>query len=338
MAEHKDKKALRDRILNAFLGALGKGKTALAASSRAAFSPSTGYSMLKGLEAAEKVESPEAGLLAGIAAGLYGPEELRMKKALQESQIARSNQKPRVFTKVDSEGNLQIVMVDPTTGETVSQPLPGGLKFPHLPETVSVMTEKQAAKAGKVPFRTQIIPDPERKGTQEAVLVVAAAGKALKLVDPLFDKFAALPEVGARVAATKKGPLSMVARAKFPELIALQDNFIASTVFSIGGKQLTISEKEIVTDAFLPNFFDNAASRELKRKIVKDYLTGKIEIIAAARLLGPAGAKALKVLEVKFNPSEPGIGEREKFIRILIKDRGFTRQTASQAADDEGLE
>ena len=173
------------------------------------------------------------------------------------------------------------------------------------------MENRGLKQAGTVPRGSRVLP--AEKGITEPTLAASSAASALSMIDPVYEKYAQLNPAEKRIAAVKGGPLSFVSKATFPELKALEDNLIAQTVFQMGGKQLTLAEKEIVSNAFLPTFFDTPKSIELKKSAAKEYLSGRIDILEAANLLGPAGLGIKRLAQKAMQSStKKGLNSNER--------------------------
>jgi hypothetical protein len=132
-----------------------------------------------------------------------------------------------------------------------------------------------------------------RKGDESSIGDATLMAQQLPNVDKLFDAYKTKPGVMGRVQATGLGGVLDPETKQFEDSLKL-------TAFTFGGKNLTGQEKEVVFGAMFPSWKDNDASREQKRSILKNFYTGKIDLMQAANLLGPAGAPLQQMLHSKL--------------------------------------
>lgn len=128
------------------------------------------------------------------------------------------------------------------------------------------------------------------KGNAEAVQSAGRGAELLKKVDPLFDELNNKGPVMSRASL-----LPGVRNVAFPEVEQMR-NELRQAGFSFGGKNYTGTEAAIIEGTLVPSSLDNAESRELKRKAVKGYISGQIDLLQAANLLGASGVKIKEVL------------------------------------------
>lgn len=132
----------------------------------------------------------------------------------------------------------------------------------------------------------------QKKGDESAVADATLLINQIPNVDVLFDSYKAMPEWKARGQPTVAGNL-LDPSAKQAE------SSLKLAAFTFGGKNLTGQEKEVVFGALFPKWTDNDDSRELKRTLLKEYMTGKVDLLEAANLLGPAGKDMRAMIEKK---------------------------------------
>lgn len=138
------------------------------------------------------------------------------------------------------------------------------------------------------------------KGNKEAVNQAKNAVQGLGYVDDLYtqmDKLSSLEKAGASTPVIEKF---------YPEINTLKSNIMRTAGFSEGGKNLTENELGIIVNSFLPTTLDNPQSRQIKKKVARDFYAGTIDLFEAAKLLGPAGAKIQAIAEQQRMRSEYG--------------------------------
>jgi hypothetical protein len=128
------------------------------------------------------------------------------------------------------------------------------------------------------------------KGNQDATQSASRGAELLPKIDQLFNSLARKSDFMAK-ASVAPG-LSKIA---FPETNQLK-NEVKQIGFTFGGKNFTGNEEKIITDALIPGVFDNDESREAKRKALKGYISGQINLLEAANLLGASGAQIKQIL------------------------------------------
>lgn len=150
-----------------------------------------------------------------------------------------------------------------------------------------------------------------QKGTAEAITQTNQSISVLRDVDELFNGYSALRNSGSFGETKARLQTTGLGNVLDPRLKALQRN-IERTGFIVGGKQLTGTELEVVKGAFFPTPFDNEASLKVKQEAIHSLLSGQIDLANAARLLGPAGAKAAlavdKVKSEQVKQNHPKVG------------------------------
>lgn len=146
------------------------------------------------------------------------------------------------------------------------------------------------------------------KGDESAIGDATLMVNQLPNVDKVFDAYKSKSGLGARAQATPLGSLLDPDTQQAESSLKL-------AAFTFGGKQLTGQEKQVVFDALFPKWTDNNSSRESKRVLMKDYMTGKIDLLEAANLLGPAGQpmrEMLNQLQTKSQGSGGGLDPTRK--------------------------
>lgn len=212
-----------------------------------------------------------------------------------------------VGTQSTKEGNKG-VLFDPNTGTVSNIPMTGD--EPILPKTVTPTVSPYADSSGQplvyTPGRglnpassngsgTPVL----KQGNEQAIGDVALMQTQAPNIDKLFDAYAKKNPSMAKIQATQAGSLLD------PETKQLE-NSLKLSAFTFGGKNLTGQEKQVVFGAFFPSWTDNPASLEQKRSLLKDYFSGKVDLLQAANLLGPAGAPLSRLLQQKSqsNPQQ----------------------------------
>lgn len=138
-----------------------------------------------------------------------------------------------------------------------------------------------------------------KQGNEQAISDAAVMQTQIPNIDTLYDAYKAKGPIAARLQATPAGSvLDPVAKQA--------ENSLKLAAFTFGGKALTEQEKDVVFGAFFPSITDNAQSLENKRNLLKEYFAGKVDLLQAANLLGPAGAPLRGMLQNKTRSVPPG--------------------------------
>lgn len=134
-----------------------------------------------------------------------------------------------------------------------------------------------------------------RKGDESSVTDANTMLTQMDNIDKVFDAYKNKSMLGAAAQATPLGGMLD------PETKQMEDS-LKLTAFTFGGKNLTGQEKEVVFGAFFATPFDARKPQvyENKRKILKDLFAGRIDLMQAGNLLGPAGAPIKKMLDQKM--------------------------------------
>ena len=176
-----------------------------------------------------------------------------------------------------------------------------------------------------------------QKGDESAIGEANLMIQQLPNIDIVFNAYKDKSNAGARVQGTWLGGVLD------PETAAAE-NSLKLSAFTFGGKNLTAQEKAVVYGALFPSWKDNDGSRESKRAIMKNYFTGKIDLLEAANLLGPAGVKMREMLEAKRDgapKSEPKKKEEKKSPRDTYiqgaMTKGYSQIEAEHLADQNGF-
>lgn len=136
------------------------------------------------------------------------------------------------------------------------------------------------------------------KGNAEAVTQTSRGLELIPKIDSLFDALDKKGEMGARASVTPLiGPLI------YPEITQLK-NELKQVGFTFGGKNFTGNEEKIISGAMIPGPLDSKESRDAKRKAIKGYVSGQIDLLSAANLLGASG-KTVKDLLSKATGNDP---------------------------------
>jgi hypothetical protein len=223
-------------------------------------------------------------------------------------------------------------------GETITQKVPKGSKTTMIPfgsrpnmPTASLRESQYVDEDGTpltfVPSTGQRIrPDGTvakkpvlRKGDESSVQDATLIANQLPQVDVLFDAYKNKNKLGKSAQAT---PLGYVLDPATKQA----ENSLKLAAFTFGGKNLTGQEKEVVFGALFPNPFDNDAAREKKRTLLKNFFTGKIDLLEAANQLGPS-AKPLRDLLIRI--------QKQSDSSRGISTGGLTPQEAAELAQLE---
>lgn len=138
-----------------------------------------------------------------------------------------------------------------------------------------------------------IAPTP-RKGDESAVTDANLIAQQAPNVDKLFDSYAQKSRLGSAAQASPLGYVLDPAAKQVEDSLKL-------AAFTFGGKNLTGQEKEVVFGALFPKITDNQEALNNKRQLLKGFFSGKIDLLQAANLLGPAGAPLQQMLQQKMN-------------------------------------
>lgn len=130
-----------------------------------------------------------------------------------------------------------------------------------------------------------------KKGDESAVTDATLLANQIPNIKPMFDAYR--NSKFAKLQATPAGRL-MNPEGKQAE------SALKLAAFTFGGKNLTAQEKDVVFGALFPSWTDNDASRDLKEQLLSNYMTGKIDLLQAANLLGGAGAPLQAMLAKKM--------------------------------------
>lgn len=228
--------------------------------------------------------------------------------ALRKAQQERT-QKGLQFVGTKGPNGL---LFNPNEGSVTTTPLPAGDE-PILPKTVTQTLSPYADPGTGQPLAftpgrglaptgstgrstgTPVL----KQGNEQAIGDVALMQSQAPNIDKLFDAYATKSPMMSKVQATPVGNFID------PETKQLE-NSLKLAAFTFGGKNLTGQEKQVVFGAFFPSVSDNAASLEQKRALLKDYFSGKVNLLQAANLLGPAGAPLAQMLQSKKQGSSNG--------------------------------
>ena len=129
------------------------------------------------------------------------------------------------------------------------------------------------------------------KGNKDAINESQDALKASEAMQSLNDELDKFSEGEARLKS------SPAAKIIAPVLAAKKAQILLYAGFSRGGKQLTGTELGVVVNALVPTVLDNKESRQMKNKTFQDWADGKIDLMDAARLLGPAGVPLMGIAQ-----------------------------------------
>jgi hypothetical protein len=231
--------------------------------------------------------------------------------ALQTALKEKSKKGTQLF---GTRGNKGLVY-DPNTNTISETPIPeadaAAADSPIVPKAVAPVLSQYADPSGQPLAFTPgqgLKPVPSRGGTpvlkagnEQAIGDVAIMKSQIPNIDPLFDAYKQKSPIMARLQATAAGSvLDPVAKQA--------ENSLKLAAFTFGGKNLTGQEKQVVFGAFFPSVTDNAQSLENKRALMKDYFSGKIDLLQAANLLGPAGQPLQAMLQAKTKQPNPPFG------------------------------
>lgn len=169
-----------------------------------------------------------------------------------------------------------------------------------------------------------------KQGNEQAINDVALMQSQAGNIDKLFNAYDQLDASGGMGGVKAKLQATPAGYALNPEMKQLE-NSLKLAAFTFGGKNLTANEKQVVFGAFFPGGLDNHGSRNLKRDLLKDYFSGKIDLLQAANLLGPAGAPLQGMLKGKLNqPTVQGQGSGDP-----EADAAIARVQSSNISENE---
>lgn len=267
---------------------------------------------LKGGEAANIIRKNQMGkkqigdVLGQGINGLTIDEATALEKpatayaALMKAQQERNQKGTQLF---GMRGNKGLVF-SPSDSSISEIPIPpGDSDQPIIPKAVGPTLSPYADPSGQpLAFNGRgLTPVPSKGGTpvvksgnEQAISDAAIMQTQIPNIDKLYDSYATKSPTMARLQATSAGSvLDPVAKQA--------ENSLKLAAFTFGGKQLTGQEKDVVFGAFFPSVTDNAQSLENKRTLLKDYFSGKVDLLQAANLLGPAGVPLRGMLQNKMN-------------------------------------
>lgn len=136
-------------------------------------------------------------------------------------------------------------------------------------------------------------------GTPNNVPVVTKKGDESSITDAtlLANQIPNIPVMFDAYRNSKSPRLQATPAGRLMDPVGKQaENSLKLAAFTFGGKNLTANEKDVVFGALFPSVTDNEESRTAKETLLTDYMTGKIDLLQAANLLGPAGSKMRSML------------------------------------------
>lgn len=287
MATDKEKKILRSRILQTFLRPFRNGNSIPMQQSRVGLAPRVGYSMLKGLEAAQQTSSPEEGLLAGIAAGLYGPTELQSILAERESK-KQDVQRARISLIPDSSGRIHKVAMNPLTGGILSHEILKDVeKATPFTDRPLTLAEQQAFGAPAGTLRSQVKGQTPVAPEQRTKL--GELGKAMPILKELRSGIGSLDLAESVATTVAKGPLlasqSLSPATKAGIYNAKKKAFLAQLSRASGERGVLTDQDIARIMASIPGFFDTKKSAEDKLRTT-ERIINEIQQRAEQALVG----------------------------------------------------
>lgn len=202
---------------------------------------------------------------------------------------------------MDKEGQIKILSLPkgskgvPSAG-TPPKPQQSQYVDPVDGTPLNFMNGQYLRPDGNPPGGIPVLKKGDESAVSDANLIVQQVGN----VDKLFDAYKNKSKMNAALQATPLGNFSD------PALKQIEDSLKLSA-FTFGGKNLTGQEKEVVFGALFPKPTDalDPETYENKRNLLKNFYAGKIDLLQAANLLGPAGSQLKSMLQKKMNQGTP---------------------------------
>lgn len=134
-----------------------------------------------------------------------------------------------------------------------------------------------------------------KQGNDQAINDVSLIKEQIPIVSRMFDSYKSKGKLAKAAQAT---PLGYV----LDPSTKADENALKLSAFTFGGKALSKDEKGVVFNALFPNPYglDDDAALNKKQTLLTQYMTGKIDLLQAANLLGPAGAPLKGMLQSKL--------------------------------------
>lgn len=201
------------------------------------------------------------------------------------------------------DANQSVFTIDPVTQEMVPVgTVKKGSKVVTVPRMNPSMTEsvdesgnplyfdprEKALYPVAVPKGGKVLP---KKGDESSLADANLLSNQLPNIKTMFDAYRS--SKSPRLQSTQAGRLLNPAGKQAEDSLKL-------AAFSFGGKNLTGQEKDVIFGALFPSWTDNEQSRNAKEALLTNFMTGKIDLMEAANLLGPAGATMRTMLERKM--------------------------------------
>lgn len=313
MPINKEKKKLRSRILQSFLQPFRKNMGPISGQPDIGFLPKVGFSMLKGLEAAQQTTSPEEGLAAGIAAGLFGPTELRSIMAERE-QKKQASQRAKISLIPDSAGNIHKVTMDPITGDVLSNEIIKDIKkTTKFDDKLLNLAEQEAygveagTRLSQVKGKVPVAPAQRVK--------LAELAKAIPILSELRRGIATLDLAESIPTTAFKGPLlasqSLSPASKAGVYNAKKKAFLAQLSRASGERGVLTDQDIARIENNIPGFFDTKESSEEKLASIERVLN-EIQAKAESALVGSPFSKGKPRKERKIG----GLSDKELLLQL----------------------
>lgn len=250
-----------------------------------------------------------------------------------------------------------LITVDPLTGQTISTgTIPRRSRVVASPRSnpqqsqfvdkdgTPLVYDPRTESYKRANIGGNVTPVP-RKGDESAVGDAALLTNQVPNIKIMFDAYR--NSKNPRLQATPAGRLLNPVGKQAEDSLKL-------AAFTFGGKNLTGTEKKVVFQALFPSITDNEESRNAKETLLTNYMSGKIDLLEAANLLGPSGSEMRSILEKKTEkPQQPNSTqkteqpkqktteksdgtERSKFISGAMK-KGYSQVEAEELANQYGI-
>lgn len=274
---------MRERILQSFLQAF---QTEGIPKTKGPNLPArVGFSILKGLEAGKQTGSVEGALGAGIAAGLFGPSELRQLYAKNEREILEKK-RAKISLIPDEKGQIHKITTDPMTGDILSHEIVKDLKkrseFTDRPLNLQ---EQQSFGVPSGTLRSQVSGQVPVAPVQRAKL--AELEKAIPIIKELrsgittiglADTVLGTSGIGSKLTTQGISPATRAGIYK-----AKKKAFLAQLSRASGERGVLTDQDIERIQANIPGFYDTKESAENKlatiEKILKEIQLKSEEIL-----------------------------------------------------------
>lgn len=217
------------------------------------------------------------------------PEAQASRMTPSQTMEAGKATMPITIPYMDKDGNVQIITANrgskgiPSAGASA---LPQ--QTPYLDENTNMPLSLDRKTNTLVPVKVPGGVKPVlKRGDESAVGDATLLANQIPNIKVMFDAYrnSKSPRLQSTVAGRLMDPSGKQAESS-----------LKLAAFTFGGKNLTGQEKDVIFTALFPSVTDDDQSRNAKEALLTNYMTGKIDLMQAANLLGPAGNKMREVL------------------------------------------